>query len=89
MQENFTKPQKLILDNRKNLSLTGVEDVLGFNEETVSLNTTAGDLIVKGAKLHISKLDLDKGEVEIDGLVSFLQYTENKSDKKFFQRLFG
>lgn len=89
MQENYNKPHSLTLDNRSKLSLTGVEDVLGFNEETVNLNTSMGDLTVKGSDLHINKLNLDTGEVEIDGRVNFLQYTQNKSDKGFMQRLFS
>ncbi len=89
MMENLHKPQSLILENRANLSLTGVEDVIGFNDETVSLSTSAGDLVVKGSKLHINKLSLDTGEVEIDGTVSLIHYTENKSEKGFIGRLFS
>ena len=89
MQEKVLKPHSLVLDNRKKLSLTGVEDVSGFNEETVSLKTTAGGLIVKGSNLHISRLDLDTGDVEIEGIINLLNYTESKSDKGFIQRLLG
>ena len=89
MQEKVLKPHSLILDNRKKLSLTGVEDVSGFNEETVSLKTTAGDLIVKGSGLHISRLDLDTGDVEIEGVINLLNYTDSKTDKGFIQRLLG
>ncbi len=89
MQDNFQKPHNLILDSRKKLSLTGVEDVIGFNDESVSLETTMGNLLIKGSKLHISKLDLDTGDVEIDGLVDVLHYSQSKSDKSFMQRLFS
>ncbi len=89
MQEKVLKPHSLILDNRKKLSLTGVEDVSGFNEETVSLKTTAGGLIVKGSGLHIGRLDLDTGDVEIEGVVNLLNYTDSKTDKGFIQRLLG
>ncbi|MBR2279986.1 MAG: sporulation protein YabP [Ruminococcus sp.] len=89
MQEKVLKPHSLILDNRKKLSLTGVEDVSGFNEETVSLKTTAGGLIVKGSGLHIGRLDLDTGDVEIEGVINLLNYTDSKNDKGFIQRLLG
>ncbi|MCH5303973.1 MAG: sporulation protein YabP [Ruminococcus sp.] len=89
MQEKIPKPHNLILDNRNKLSLTGVDDVLGFNEETVSVNTSMGDLIIRGSKLHISKLNLETGEVEIDGKVNSLQYAETKTNKSFMQRLLG
>ena len=89
MQEKVLKPHSLILDNRKKLSLTGVEDVSGFNEETVSLKTTSGGLIVKGSGLHIGRLDLDTGDVEIEGVINLLNYTDSKNDKGFIQRLLG
>ena len=88
MQENFSKPHTMLLDNRKKLSLTGVNDVLGFNEELVSIKTSLGDLIVRGSKLHISKLNLETGEVDIDGQINSLQYIENREGKSFMQRLF-
>ena len=81
MQEFNSKPQSLTLDNRKKLSLTGVEDVLGFNDETVNVKTTLGDLTIKGSKLHISKLNLDTGDVEIDGVVDLIHYSQSKSEK--------
>lgn len=89
MQENQTKPHSLILDNRKKLSLTGVLDVHGFNEETVSLRTSLGELVVRGNSLHISKLNLESGEVEIEGSVSSLGYLSSKQNKSLVQRLFS
>ena len=52
MSENFQKPHSLSLDNRKKLSLTGVEDVPGFNEETVNAVTSLGTLVIRGFALH-------------------------------------
>lgn len=88
MQENFSKPHTMLLDNRKKLSLTGVNDVLGFNEELVSVKTSLGDLIIRGSRLHISKLNLETGEADIDGHINSLQYTESREGKSFIQRLF-
>lgn len=89
MQENYSKPHSLILENRSKLSLTGVTDVPGFNEEAVSLTTTMGELMIRGEKLHISKLSLETGEVDIDGKISALQYTHTKAQKPFLQRIFS
>ena len=89
MQDKMPKPHSLVLAIRNKLSLSGVNDVLGFNEETVSVNTSMGDLIIRGTQLHINKLNLDTGEVEIDGKINSLQYTESKSNKSFMQRLLG
>ena len=52
------KKHTLMLDARRHLVLTGVEDVSGFNEETVSVKTTAGSLTIKGSGLHIDRLNL-------------------------------
>ena len=88
MQEN-AKPHSLILEDRKNLSLTGAVDVAGFNEEVISIITSQGDLVVTGSKLHISKLDLESGEVEVDGVIDSLRYTDTKRGKSLMQRIFS
>lgn len=75
MPENTVKkPHILTLDNRKLLTLTGVEDVPGFDEQTISVKLSDASLVVKGASLHISKLNLDSGDVVIDGDIRSLQY---------------
>ena len=68
------KPHILTLDNRKLLTLSGVEDVSGFDEQTINVKLSDATLVVKGAGLHISKLSLDSGDVVIDGLITSLQY---------------
>lgn len=75
MSENTVKkPHILTLDNRNLLSLTGVEDVVGFDEQTINIRLSDCTLVVKGTSLHISKLSLDSGDVVIDGRISSLQY---------------
>lgn len=73
-ESTVKKPHTLVLENRGMLSLTGVEDVPGFDEQTISIKTSDATLMVKGNSLHISKLNLDSGEVVIDGRISSLQY---------------
>ena len=68
------KPHILTLDNRKLLTLSGVEDVSGFDEQTINVKLSDATLVVKGSGLHISKLSLESGDVVIDGLISSLQY---------------
>ena len=88
MPENTVKkPHTLVLDNRAMLSLTGVEDVVGFDESTISVRTAGCALVVKGTGLHISKLSLDSGEVVIDGMIGSLQYLGAPS-KSLRSRLF-
>ena len=68
------KPHSLKLENRALLSLSGVEDVAGFDDSTISVKLGSCSLVVKGTSLHISKLSLDSGEVVIDGTINSLQY---------------
>ena len=65
----------IVLEDRKRLSVTGVEDVDCFNEQLVVLNTPLGTLTVAGAGLNISQLSLETGRVEIEGEVEALEYS--------------
>ncbi|WP_303160767.1 sporulation protein YabP [Ruminococcus champanellensis] len=65
-----------ILENRKNLLLTGVTDVESFDERTVSLYTQLGELTVQGRQLHVNGMNLETGEVTIEGDVWALCYGE-------------
>ena len=82
------KKHTLTLDNRRKLVLTGAVDVNGFNEETVSVKTTAGTLIIKGSGLHIDKLNLETGDVSVDGKINSLQYLGSDGRQSKLSRLF-
>ena len=58
---------EIILKDRKFLSVPGVKDVNAFTEESVILTLETSSLVVRGENLHISKLDLESGEVDVDG----------------------
>ena len=88
MAEPGKKSHTLMLDNRSKLSLTGVEDVSGFNEEAVSVRTTDGTLIIRGSGLHIDKLNLETGDVSVDGSIDSMQYLGSDSGKNKLSRLF-
>ncbi len=80
----------LILENRKKLSVSGVEDVESFNEEEIVLHTEMGVLVVRGEDLHINKLSVEVGEVIIEGSVSGVEYMEGGRGKggSFLSRMF-
>ena len=88
MAEPGKKTHTLMLDNRSRLSLTGVEDVSGFNEEAVSVRTTDGTLIIRGSGLHIDKLNLETGDVSVDERNDSMQYLGSDSGKNKLSRLF-
>lgn len=68
----------LHMDNRELMSVTGVKDVMSFNEEEVLLLTENGDLCVEGDGLHITKLNLDEGHVVIEGEICSIEYEESR-----------
>ena len=88
MAEPGKKSHTLMLDNRSKLSLTGVEDVSGFNEEAVSVRTTDGTLIIRGSGLHIDRLNLETGDVSVDGSIDSMQYLSSDGSKSKLSRLF-
>lgn len=78
------KKSRLILESRKKLSLSGVVDVVSFNDAQIVLNTIIGSLIIKGEGLKMNKLDVQNGEVVIAGMVNSFMYInkESKKDKE-------
>ena len=60
------KPHKLMLTNRRTCNISGVNDVLSFDVNEILLETEQGMLMIKGNELHVNRLTLDKGEVDID-----------------------
>ena len=83
------KSHSLILGNRKRAEICGISSVGSFDENQVVLDTTLGVLTVDGHELHIVKLDLDRGEVVIEGKICGAIYSdeEEKSRGRFFSRL--
>ena len=83
---------KLTLTNRGALSINGVVDVISFDLNEVLLETEAGMLTVKGQDLHVNRLTLEKGEVEISGNIDSLLYSEvsgyGQKAESFLARLF-
>lgn len=88
MQE-IQLPHKLILQGRNNLSMTGVTEVMSFDENAVILHTELGTLIVQGKDLQLKTLSTDSGQVIVEGNVSALVYEEPRPSGGFWSRMFG
>ena len=73
--------QNLVLENRGKLRVSGVNDVLSFDDQVVMVDTELGLLTVKGENIRINKLSLDTAEVIIEGEISSLAYSQNKQEK--------
>lgn len=67
---------KIMLTNRKTCTINGVNDVLSFDIHEILLETDQGMLMIKGKDLHVNRLTLDKGEVDVDGKIDSLTYSE-------------
>ena len=80
--------QNIVLENREKLNITGVLDVLSFDDQIVILETDLGMLTIKGEDLRINKLSIDTTEVVIEGEINSLNYSE-KQDKKVGGGLIG
>lgn len=80
---------KITMENREKLFLTGVEDVDSFDEAEIRVYTSEGQLNIKGEDLHMSRLNVDDGELCIEGEIESLVYSnvENRSGG-FFSKLF-
>ena len=82
-------PHKLCLNERRQLTMTGVTEVVSFDDTTVVLQTSLGTLIVQGKELQLKTLSLEGGQVEVDGSVSALAYEEPRQAAGWKRRLFG
>ena len=74
--------QNLVLENRGKLSISGVLDVLSFDDQIVMVETELGLLTVKGEELRINKLSIDTSEVVVEGDIYCLSYSEKEIEKK-------
>ena len=83
--------QNLILENRGKLSVSGVNDVLSFDDQVVMVETELGLLTVKGENIRINKLSIDTSEVIIEGDISYLAYSDKELEKNkgsFISKIF-
>ena len=83
------KPHQLSLEGRTKLNIAGVNDVSGFDENLIVLSTGLGDLTVRGQELHIDRIDLDAGQLEVRGTIQELSYDEPARSGSIWSRLFG
>lgn len=80
--ENGYSRHKIILEEREKLSITGVTDVIAFDEESITADTDMGVITIRGEGLHISKLNLDEGVLQTDGNVDSIEYGDGSSSSR-------
>lgn len=80
----------LTLTGRQALSVTGVTDVSAFDEAEIAMETSQGTLTVRGERLHVEKLSLDRGELTLTGELQSLDYDDTPAARGgLLSRLFG
>lgn len=90
-QRNENINHKLWVNNRNGGSISGVNDVISFDLDEIILETVMGILTIKGKELHVKSINLDKSEVDFEGMVNEMVYADSKAMKKqsLVGRLFG
>ena len=86
--QSAKRPNNLTLEARRHLTVSGVEEVVSFDESEIRMRTGDGDLVVRGGEMNISKLNTDNGDVHIQGRISELCYEEAVPERSLWARLF-
>lgn len=89
-EQSQTAPHNFILENRKKLHISGVTEIDSFDEQTVILFCSLGQLAIRGEGLHINRIDVDSGELSLEGeRIDSMAYAENRAARGgFFGRIF-
>lgn len=91
-QQKPVKAHKLVVNNRKTSMVTGVLDVLSFDLNEILLETEQGMLLVKGTDLHVNRLSVEKGEVDLSGTIDSVSYSNisqaKKQEESFWTKMF-
>ena len=80
-------PHRLTLNERRQLSMTGVSEVVSFDDTAVVLRTELGTLVIQGSDLQLKTLSLDGGQVAVDGSISALHYEEPRPAGSWLRRM--
>ena len=81
-QESASHSHTFILDNRQEGTITGVIDVVSFNDKEILLKTVAGVMTIRGENLTLTRLNLEKQETDIQGMVDSVVYSRNRGGKE-------
>ena len=86
----FKTAHNIIIESRRNVTVSGVMDIDSFDDESVILFTELGELTIKGVNLHINKIDVNSGDLTMEGEIDSFSYSENRPQKGggFFAKLF-
>lgn len=81
-------PHSLSMQDRKKMAVSGVNEVVNFDENQVTISTTMGTLVIRGSSLHVDQLSLDSGELRLTGRIDIVEYDDSVVSGGFLRRLF-
>lgn len=90
-EKTAQKAHKIVISNRRSAGLNGVKDVLSFDVGEILLETEQGMLMIKGNDLHVNRLTLEKGEIDIEGRIDSFAYSDvngHSKQESFLGKLF-
>lgn len=89
-EKNYLSPSHhVIVEDRRHITVSGIEDVDSFDEETIIVYTPLGELSIRGRQLHINKLSIETGELSVEGEICSLMYADTEERTGgFFSKLF-
>lgn len=88
-EKGLAFPQNLTLEDRRKLTVTGVTDIGGYDEQTIVAMTEKGELTIKGDDLHIIRMSVEAGELSVEGEIQSMSYIDvQPRSGGFFSRLF-
>jgi sporulation protein YabP len=85
------RPHRVVIESREKLNVTGVQDVDSFNENEIIFITTCGAVTITGEDLHISRLNLEDGQLIVEGRIQSLDYSDHEEQRQgggFFKKMF-
>jgi len=89
MTDPIQLPHKLTLNERKTVTMTGVTEVVSFDDTSVTLHTALGALMIQGEQLQLKSLSPDGGQMAVEGRINALAYEEPRPAGGFWRRLLG
>ncbi len=89
IREYTSEIQNIVLENREKLNVSGVKDVLSFDDQIIIVQTSLGLLTIKGDNLRVNKLNIDTSDFSVDGNIISLTYSSEHDGLKEHGGLLG
>lgn len=86
-EKTFAESQVTLL-NRRTLNITGVEKVYETTTKGVQLKVAGSNMCITGEGLNISKLDVETGIIQLEGLINEIKYSSEQNKENFFKKIF-